>query len=195
MRGRQSVKLISSRAFGAPDAATPLEEIIGYHLKSLSHAVRHNLDESLRQARLRVSFAHIPVLFVARREPGIPGAQLARRLSVTAQSMNTILKRLEGQGYVERKPHPHNRRAECWFVTQAGVRQLDLSRRAGRAVLDRMLAFLSESDRRQLLVLLERCLLGLEPARAPARAGDAPAPPIRRTRAVRRRVAEAAEQA
>jgi DNA-binding MarR family transcriptional regulator len=193
MRNRQSVKLIASRAFGAPDADTPLEEIIGYRLKSLSHAVRHGLDEGFRQARLLVSFAHIPVLFVARREPGIPGAQLARRLSVTAQSMHTILKRLERQGYIERKPHPHNRRAECWFVTQAGVRQLDLSRRAGRAVLDRMLAFLNESDKRQLLGLVERCLLGLEPERALAHTSGAAAP-ARRTRAARRRAAEVTER-
>ena len=192
MSARHSVKLLASRAFGEPDADTPLEEIIGYRLKSLSHAVRQGLDESLRRQNLRVSFAHIPVLFVARREPGIPGAQLARRLSVTAQSMSTILKRLEGQGYIERKPHPHNRRAECWYVTQAGVRQLDLSRRALQAVLDRMLMFLSEPEKRQLMALLERCLRGLEPERPAAPAAEALKTPMRRARASRRRLGEVA---
>jgi len=187
---RRHVKLVASRAFGEPDADAPLEEIIGYRLKSLSHAVRQGLDENFRRQNLRVSFAHIPVLYVARREPGTPGAQLARRLSVTAQSMHTILKRLEGQRYIERKPHPHNRRAECWYVTQAGQRQLDLSRRALQAVLDRMLMFLSEPEKRQLRALLERCLRGLEPERAletvPALA--------RRSRPVRRRDAEASRR-
>lgn len=192
MSARHSVKLLASRAFAEPDADTPLEEIIGYRLKSLSHAVRQGLDESLRRQNLRVSFAHIPVLFVARREPGIPGAQLARRLSVTAQSMSTILKRLEGQGYIERQPHPHNRRAECWYVTQAGVRQLDLSRRAGRAVLDRMLTHLSETEKRQLVALIERCLDGLEPERS-----HTPAMPVtpRRGRAARRLDASAGGRA
>jgi DNA-binding MarR family transcriptional regulator len=170
----QAVKLISNRAFGKPDADAGPRDVIGYLLKSLSHLVRQALDENFRRQGLRVSFAHIPVLYIAKHEPGTPGAQLARRLSITAQSMNAILKRLERQGYIERKPHPHNRRAECWYVTRPGFDQLDLARDAGRLVWDRMLRLLTDAETTQLGELLQRCVRGLDeergalPVREPA---------------------------
>jgi DNA-binding MarR family transcriptional regulator len=183
----QAVKLIANRAFGRPDEDARPGDIIGYLLKSLSHLVRQALDENFRRQGLRVSFAHIPVLYIAKHEPGTSGAQLARRLSITAQSMNAILKRLERQGYIERKPHPHNRRAECWYVTKPGFAQLDLARDAGRLVWDRMLRFLSDAQTAQLGDLLQRCVRGLDEDRGAAAAGEPVATPVRRAR-VRRSV-------
>jgi DNA-binding MarR family transcriptional regulator len=162
-RTSRVVTLVAKRQPLKLDPAARPGDIVGYLLKSVTHSVRQALDETFRQHGLRVSFAHVPVLYVAKQEPGIPGAQLARRLSVAAQSMHTILKGLERQGYIERKPHPHNRRAETWYVTRAGFKQLDLAHEAAGVVWGRMLKLLSDSETAQLTHLLQRCIEGLDP--------------------------------
>jgi DNA-binding MarR family transcriptional regulator len=158
---KQAVKQVASRTFDRHDPDLPPGAIIGILLKSLTHTARQNLDEAFRSHGMRVSFAHVPAMFHMKCEPGIAGAQLARRMSVTAQSMHTILKRLERQGYIERQPHPHNRRAECWYVTRTGFKQLDLAREAAGEVWSRMLSGLTRPEVSQLEDLLERCLVGL----------------------------------
>ena len=44
-------------------------------------------------------------LMALRDEPGLSGAALARRLLITAQSAGTLLTQLDGQGWMDRKPH------------------------------------------------------------------------------------------
>ena len=55
------------------------------------------------------------------REPGLSGAQVARRALVTAQTMNGILRGMESAALIVREPHPENRRQDCWFLTRHGV--------------------------------------------------------------------------
>ncbi|HUK02533.1 MAG TPA: MarR family winged helix-turn-helix transcriptional regulator [Steroidobacteraceae bacterium] len=190
MQAPQAVKVVSARDAAKRGADARTGDKVGYLLKSLMHCVRQGLDESCRRQGLGVSFAHIPALYFAQLEPGSSGAELARRLLVTAQSMHAILTRLERQGYTERKPHPHNRRTECWSVTRSGVRQLDLARSASGVVWDRMLSLLSAEETQHLGELLERCIRGLESStgrttgsvtqlsvrRAKARTGKVPTP-------------------
>ena len=95
------------------------EEQIGYLLKRLMHQFRHLVDERLRR-NSDVSFAHLVTLDQLQQDPGIAGAQLARHLLVTAQTMTGLLRRLEKEGSVERRPDPHNRRADRWYLLPAG---------------------------------------------------------------------------
>jgi DNA-binding MarR family transcriptional regulator len=67
-----------------------------------------------------MSFAHLGILYVLDKEPGVTGAEIARRGSVTAQTMNGLLRRLEEDGLIERQPHPNSARSDSWFVTAAG---------------------------------------------------------------------------
>ena len=101
------------------------EEQIGYLLKRLMHQFRHLVDERLRRSP-DVSFAHLVTLDQLQQEPGIAGAQLARRLLVTAQTMTGLLRRLEKEGSVERRPDPHNRRADRWYLLPAGQERLEM---------------------------------------------------------------------
>jgi len=137
------------------------EEQIAYLLKRLMHQFRHQVDERLRR-NSDVSFAHLVTLDQLQQEPGIAGAQLARRLLVTAQTMTGLLRRLEREGSVERRPDPHNRRADRWYLMPAGLERLNLARNAGAPVMTQMLSRLSEHDVSELRGYLERCVEGLE---------------------------------
>ena len=150
------------------------EEQISYLLKRLMHQFRHQVDERLRR-NSDVSFAHLVTLDQLQQEPGVAGAQLARRLLVTAQTMTGLLRRLEREGSVERRPDPQNRRADRWFLLPAGLERLHAARSAGAPVMTQMLSHLSARELSELRGYLERCVEGLEtePRRDPAESGAA----------------------
>lgn len=137
------------------------ENHIGYLLKSLMHGLRQSTEAALREAGLELSMAHLVTLSSMRREPGLPGAQLAKRLSITAQSMNALLKQVENDGYAQRQPHPGNLRAHRWFLTDTGREVLEQALAVCAPVLARTQSLLDESERRQLTDLLRRCIAGL----------------------------------
>ena len=143
-----------------PCNRTP-EEQIGYLLKRLMHQFRHQVDERLRR-NSDLSFAHLVTLDQLQQEPGIAGARLARRLLVTAQTMTGLLRRLEREGAIERRPDPQNRRADRWYLMPAGVARLDAARSAGSPVMTQMLSLLKPQEIGELRTYLERCVDGLE---------------------------------
>lgn len=156
-----------------PGQRTP-EEQIGFLLKRLMHQFRHHVDERLRRSN-EVSFAHMVTLDQLQQAPGVAGARLARNLLVTAQTMTGLLRRLERDGLVERRPDPHNRRADRWYLLPAGVERLNAARGAGAPIMTQMLTRLSAREVAELRGYLERCVEGLETD--PRR--DPPEPPSR----------------
>ncbi len=152
----------SSRSLETHLQSLPPEEAIPYLLKGLHHSLRQAVDEGLRRGRIELSFAHLATLYTIDAEPGLAGAELARRSSVTAQTMNTILHRMERDGQLERRPHPSSPRADSWFVTTRGSKQLDQAKVVGKAIWRKMLAALAEREVAQLQNLLHRCIRGLD---------------------------------
>jgi len=159
------------------------EHIVGFLLKSLHHTLRQNMEEAMRKRGLELSFAHFAALFGIESEPAITGAKLARRAMVSAQTMNSALRRLEADGRIERRPHPDTRRADSWTVTDEGRELLDQAREVGNATFERMLAPLNTAETAALESSLRRCISALETGQE----SDAPererldAPPPRRS--------------
>jgi len=172
--------------------------IVGFLLKSLHHTLRQTMEEALRRKGIELSFAHFAALFTIDSEPGITGAKLARRAMVSAQTMNSALRRLESDGRIERRPHPDSRRADSWTVTDEGIELLEQAREVGNAIFERMLAPLSAAETAGLESSLRRCIAALESG---DEGGDLPrsrdpAPPGTRRRNAKRgsRQPEAREQ-
>jgi len=149
----------SRQAVGSPPRP---EADIGRLLKNMHQSARQAIDESLRRQRIDMSFAHLVTLMALDLEPGLPGAELARRSFVTAQTMNTILHRLEGEAAIERRPHPGNQRADSWYITKMGLARLKRARVIAEGVWTQMFASFKDQEVAQLHRLLERCLAGLE---------------------------------
>ena len=137
-------------------------ERIGFLLKSLQHTLRQTLEETMRKQGVELSFAHLAALFNLHYEPGITGAQLARRAMVSAQTMNSALRGLEHDGYIDRRPHPDSRRADSWSLTVAGLAELKRARAVGSAVFGNMLGALSPSEATAFEDCLRRCIAALD---------------------------------
>jgi DNA-binding MarR family transcriptional regulator len=129
--------------------------------KSLHHSLRQAVDEALRRNKLELSFAHMVTLFGLHFEPGSTGAQLARRAMVSPQTMNPVLRRLEEEGFIERRPHPDSRRADSWFLTDLGTEQFRRARSVADAVFSRMLSALDAGEIERLQDYLRRCIAAI----------------------------------
>jgi DNA-binding MarR family transcriptional regulator len=67
-----------------------------------------------------VSTAQIGMLRQLANEPGLSGAELARRLLITPQGVQLALKALEERGLVQRKPDPAHARILQAYLTDNG---------------------------------------------------------------------------
>lgn len=138
------------------------QHIIGFLLKSLQHTVRQRIDETLRKQGVELSFAQFAALFNLHSDSGVTGAQLARRAFVSAQTMNSALRALERDGYLERRPHPSGGRADSWSLTEAGIAELQRARQVGIVVFDRMLGEFNAKEIAAFEDYLRRCITALD---------------------------------
>jgi DNA-binding MarR family transcriptional regulator len=135
-------------------------EPIGYLLKRVQHSLRLAMDDKLREYEL--STPQYAALWALGREPGLSGAELARRCFVRPQTMSEIVANLEGRKLVERKPHPVHRRVVEVHLTEAAVDLLGPCEQAMRIIDERMLQRLNAQGRHSLCEGLQRCAEGLE---------------------------------
>ncbi|MEP7247110.1 MAG: MarR family transcriptional regulator [Gammaproteobacteria bacterium] len=135
---------------------------VGFALRQLMQTFRQSVESIIRARGLDISFAHGVVLKVLAREPGLSGAQLARRTTVTAQSMNGLLRSMESTGIIVREKHPENRRTDCWYMTRMGLKQVEQAGDIVDQVIVTMLASISKSDAARLTELLQECAVALQ---------------------------------
>jgi DNA-binding MarR family transcriptional regulator len=134
----------------------------GYLIKELQQLLRTQIEARIRAKGLWVSFPHSTVLMTLQAEPGLSGAQLARRNSVTAQTMNGLLQPLEAKGLIERSPDPENARVLRCYLKPKGVGVLQQGMMEAGAVFDQMLGKLSERERADFRNILRRCIEALQ---------------------------------
>jgi DNA-binding MarR family transcriptional regulator len=135
---------------------------VGMALRQVMHSLRQNIETSLRARGIELSFVNAMVLKTLAKEPGISGAQLARRILVTAQSMNGLLKSMERLGLVVREPHPENRRTDCWYMTTFGLKEMQNAGQIVDSVMGRIRASMSKADAAKLVELLGQCAAALQ---------------------------------
>lgn len=119
----------------------------------------YNSLESLHQeilSPLGLTSARFEVLSSVASQPGLSQQELANRLRVTKGNVCGLLDRMEGAGWVERRPHPEDRRINRVFLTEEGEALF----RGSWPELDRGLAGafagLEEEERKELMKLLAK---------------------------------------
>jgi MarR family transcriptional regulator, lower aerobic nicotinate degradation pathway regulator len=83
-------------------------------------------------------------------------ADLARSTSVDRSEVVAVLNELEQRGLIERAVDPRNRRRNIVSITRTGSTQLQLLDQLIDEVQERVLAPLSQNERRQLTKLLRK---------------------------------------
>ena len=140
-----------------------VEREIGYELKRVQHALRLTMDRGLGEGGLTTP--QYSVLSTLAAEPGLSGAELARRSFVTPQTMNVIVTKLEDAGLVQRRKHPVHGRVLQAYLTEAGRELVSRADEIADEITRRMLAGLDESERSRLLDMLRGCAEALDDGR------------------------------
>ena len=136
-----------------------VESEVGYELKRVQHALRLRMDRGLREGGLTTP--QYAALSALEAEPGLSGAELARRSFVTPQTMNIIVTKLENAGLVERREHPVHGRVLQAYLTKAGAESILRADRIADEISQQMLAGLEREERSRLLDMLRGCAAAL----------------------------------
>lgn len=125
------------------------------------------LDAQLDQTSVKHGFAvggDYEVLAALRRSHPLPlqPAQLAERHLVTTSGMTGRLDRLEKAGFIERHPHPRDRRATEIHITQRGIKTTDKVFAARAQEVTARLAPIPDKIQKDLADLLRIVLSTLE---------------------------------
>ena len=128
-------------------------------MRSVNNAFRLAVQDELRELALSLPLAS--VLVDLGEEDGLSSAELARRETVTAQTMNQLVFSLVARGLVERRPHKTHGRILTLHLTPGGRQMLDRGLALGNRVEHEMLRDFSPDERRRLLDDLNRCAKAL----------------------------------
>jgi DNA-binding MarR family transcriptional regulator len=134
----------------------------GWLFREVNVNFREGIDAALRKSRTGLTFNQVSTLSSLSVQPGLNGAQLARRNMVSPQAMTILLRQLTSRGLVERREHPDSQRADSWHVTGKGEKQLARGRAAFAEVTSRMLSALSPQEVAVLQEMLQRCARALD---------------------------------
>jgi len=102
----------------ADEPGMELVDNILWHLKQAWYFALTAVNDAVSEHG--VSTAQIGVLRQLATEPGLSGAELARRLLITPQGVQLAIKSLETRGLVARKPDPQHARILKAYLTDEG---------------------------------------------------------------------------
>jgi DNA-binding MarR family transcriptional regulator len=140
----------------APSA--PMLANSAFLLFRLGARATRSLGDALAPFDLRPR--HYAVFNLLDAHTGIAQAALATRLGMDVNSVVKTLDELEGQGYVERRRDPADRRRHSVVLTPRGQAALRDVRAAADAVEAALLGALGDDERRQLHALLRKVEAG-----------------------------------
>ncbi len=125
--------------------ATPHEASLIYAVGRVGQGVRRELRTVL--APWDLSVPEYTTLSVLAARPGLSNAQLARRALVAPPSMIEVLAKLERRGLLRREADPAHARIRPATLTAAGRELLRAADPAVRALEDRILDGVPDSER------------------------------------------------
>ena len=140
----------------------PVKEWTGFALAKVCKAHRGNVGGLLAEHGLHVG--QEMVLVELWESDGLRGGELASRLGVEPPTVTKMLRRLEGCGLVERRPDPSDARSFRVYLTDRGRDLEEPVAGCWERSEERLLAGLSEEERRTFHGLLVRVRSNLDPS-------------------------------
>ena len=136
------------------DPAGPNRQSVGFTLSQLGFATSRRFGQIV--ATLGLEPRHFALLRAVRVADGQSQQAIAERLRIPASTMVSLIDYLEGQGLLERQPHPTDRRSRLLHVTGKGAEILQQATALGAEWEWAICAGLSAAERDTLLELLGR---------------------------------------
>jgi DNA-binding MarR family transcriptional regulator len=116
--------------------------------------MERRLEQGLERRGL--SLPQFDILATLGRNEGITQQELAQRLLVTKGNVCGMIDRMEASGWVERRPDPHDRRANRLFLTNRGRTLLASTSPEQYLIIRQIMSTLDGSELQALHELLDR---------------------------------------
>jgi MarR family transcriptional regulator, transcriptional regulator for hemolysin len=128
----------------------------GFLLKDVSRLTSRNFERHLASEKLGLTLEQCKVLVYLERTQGVNQTQLCSISDIDPMALVRHLDKMEGDGLVERRPDPEDRRARRLFLTASALPLVkQIVEIADRARQDAFVS-LDQPEQAQLLGLLER---------------------------------------
>ena len=118
------------------------------------HKLARRLERMLDEHGLVLP--HFEILVKLSMGEGITQQELASRLLVTKGNICTLIDRLESNGWVERREHPEDRRANRLFITPKGRKLLDAAFPQHLKIVREAMGILSANQQKTVHEALDR---------------------------------------
>ena len=117
------------------------------NIRDMGHTVRAMSDGKASQSR---------ILIVLNTEGAITQSKLTELLNVQPGTVSEVIGKLERAGFIERTTNENDRRTSELRLTKDGAEKAMLASDARKNMYDEMFACLTESEKSDLLTLLEK---------------------------------------
>lgn len=144
----------------------------GFLLKSVSRLSTRNFEHHARAIELDLT--QCKVLVYLSRNQGVSQARLAELTEIAPMTLVRTLDRMELDRWIERRPDPGDRRANCLFLGSAAKPVLERIWLIADRARDEAFAGLDSADRNRLMDLMEHIstnLATLDASRATQKPG------------------------
>ena len=139
------------------------DDSFGFLLKRAQHALELTTERRLQSVGL--TLAQYSALAALEASDGtLSNAELARRCSVTAQTMHRVVALLERNGWVSRRAHPRHGRIQDVSLARKGKATVVKAHKVVRGVEDAAFGAVAERDLRAAAKVMERALTTLDAA-------------------------------
>ena len=132
--------------------AENLDRSFGFLVHDVARLLRKRFDQRARS--LGLTRAQWSLLAHLARNEGINQSALAEILEVEPITVVRLADRLEAAGWIERRPHPRDRRLRLLYLTDKAVPVFGRMREIGAEVREEALSGLSGAAREQLVEAL-----------------------------------------
>ena len=127
----------------------PIQREIAFTIMDVARLMKTYADQRARQYGM--TRAQWAVLFRLDRSEGLKQSELAELLDLQPITLTRLLDRLAGNGLIERRADPNDRRANRLFLTPAARPLLERLSTLGEAMMDTVLAGLDANSVERLL--------------------------------------------
>lgn len=136
----------------------PLFEMPGHLIRRLNQHSTAVFQQRLKAAGHDITAVQFSALTRLAKQPGIDQATLASQIEYDRATIGGVVKRLEQKGLIKRQPNAKDRRAFTLCLTSAGTALLNDIWPLVASLQDDILSKLSESERAELVYLMQKAL-------------------------------------
>ncbi|MCB2178800.1 MarR family transcriptional regulator [bacterium] len=139
-------------------------EQVNYELQmvDLMHRMQKLRLGDFPKGHFNLSYPQMALILFVNNNPGKHLQEVADGMELTAPTVSVSIRRMEEDGWIERRPDPEDGRATCIFLTEKSDQIIRKLTAAQLKSVRLFLRHLSEEEQKKLLELMRKAISGVE---------------------------------